>query len=309
MPPLVDSKAPNRLATSGLGRGCRKVSALLSTLRSSVFSIPSVLALAAALLALALQTAHSFQEGEPPSAQPQAPQPQQVAPSPAPAPTPAPTPLPSGPVIVLDPAHGGTDTGARGEGGHAEKDIVLQLARTVREQLARQGHRVLMTRNEDMNPSYDDRAAIANAHPDVIFISLHIASTGTPGTARAYYDQLSSAIAQQTGRNTTAIKPLAPQPTRTLVIWDQAQRPYLDASRRLADLIQVQLAQSFSGSPVTSSAAAVRTLRSVMGPAVAIEISSISGSTPQVLAAEGAPLSVAISRGISAVRPSGAEAR
>jgi N-acetylmuramoyl-L-alanine amidase len=297
------------VASWGLGRGWRKVSAMLWRVRSSVFSIPSILVLAAALLALALQSAHSFQEGEPQSAQPQTPQPQQVAPSPAPAPTLAPAPLPRGPVIVLDPAHGGTDTGARGEGGRAEKDIVLQLARTVREQLTRQGYRVLMTRNEDLNPSYDDRAAVANAHPDVIFISVHVASTGTPGTARAYYDQLSSAVAQQTGATTTAIKPLAPQPKRTLVIWDQAQRPYLDASRRLADLIQVQLAQSFSGSPVTSTAAAVRTLRSVMGPAVAIEISSISGSTPEVLAGEGAPLSVAISRGISAVRPSGAEAR
>src|SRR5579864_8491007 len=55
---------------------------------------------------------------------------------------------PSGPLIVLDPAHGGTDTGARGE-TIVEKDAVLQMARLVRAELERQGYRVIMTRNDD----------------------------------------------------------------------------------------------------------------------------------------------------------------
>jgi hypothetical protein len=76
----------------------------------------------------------------------------------------------------------------------------------------------------------------------------------------------------------------------------------VDASHRLADLIQSDLAQSFSGSPAASSAAPVRALRSVSAPAVAIEISSVSGSTPDSLAAAVGPLASAISHGISSLR-------
>ena len=111
-------------------------------------------------------------------AAPQAP----AAPEPAQAPPPAQTPLsatpptappplaPTGPVIVLDPAHGGTDAGARGESA-VEKDVVLQLARSVRAALERQGYRVVMTRDDDSNPSYDDRAAMANTYRDAVFVS------------------------------------------------------------------------------------------------------------------------------------------
>ena len=312
MPKSVDSKERAHGATTRQARAARTVSAMLCAVRNSFFSIASILTLTAALLVLPARTALSFQEGEPLTAPPETTEPQQPQQQPAapPSAAPAPTPVPSGPVIVLDPAHGGTDTGARGEGGLAEKDIVLQLARAVRDQLMRRGYRVLMTRSDDSNPSYDDRAAVANAHRDVIFVSLHIASTGTPGTARAYYDQLPSALPQQLGRATVpGLKPMVPQSTNTLIAWDEAQRPYLDVSHHLADLIQIQLAQTFSGSAVASSGVAIRTLRSVMGPAVAIEISSISGSTPGSLNGAGGPLSTAIANGIGALGGPTAEVR
>jgi N-acetylmuramoyl-L-alanine amidase len=307
MPPQVDSKARKRAIVSAPDRTPRNISAMLFLVRNFVFSIAILLFTTVAVLALPARTFHAVQEGHPQPVLAQAPPAQQPQ-QPTPAPPPAPAPVRSSPVVVLDPAHGGTDTGARGEGGLAEKDIVLQIARTVREQLERQGFRVLMTRNDDSNPSYDDRAAVANAHRDVIFISLHVASTGMPGTARAYYDGFSSAISPQPVA-TSATKPLAPQPTNTLVAWDQAQRRYLDASHQLADLIQIQLAQGFSGSPVRSMPAPVRTLRSVMGPAVAIEISSISGSTADALVGAGGLLSAAITHGIWALRPSAEEVK
>jgi len=233
------------------------------------------------------------QQANPTTTAPQPP-PLQVAPPPA--------PPPSGPVIVLDPAHGGTDTGARGENGLAEKDIVLQIARAVREQLARDGDRIVLTRNDDSNPSYDDRAAAANAFRDAIFISIHVSSTGTPGTVHAYYDQFAAPIPLATTA-TNGSKPIVTE-TNGLIAWDEAQRLYVDASHRLADFIQSDLAQSFSGSPSASIAAPVRTLRSVNAPAVAIEISSVSGSTPDSLAAAAGPLAAAISDGIKKFRQS-----
>lgn len=306
MPVRVDRNRQSE-RPSALFRAAHNISAILCAVRISVFV---VLFVSAALLALPARTAHFPQEAAPQQAPPQAAQPQQPQQAvPAPPGAPAPAPPPSGPVIVVDPAHGGTDTGARGEGGLAEKDIVLEIARTVRERLERQAYRVLVTRSDDSDPSYDDRAAIANAHRDVIFISLHIASTGTPGTVRVYYDQLSSRVPQLPAESTRSIRRLAPPPTNTLLAWDQAQRPYLDASHHLADLIQIQLAQSFSGSPLASTPAPVRTLRSVMGPAVAIEISSISRWTPDELTGAGGPLSGAIAQGIAALRPSAEELR
>lgn len=208
---------------------------------------------------------------------------------------------PSGPVIVLDPAHGGTDTGARGENGIAEKEIVLNIARAVRDQLLREGYRVLMTRNDDSNPSYDDRAALANAHRDAIFISIHVSSTGTPGSAHTYYEQFGTPVSPPPIPIAPGAKPAAATASG-LPVWEEAQRPYLDASHRLADFIQSDLAQSFSGSSAASTAAPVRALRSVTAPAVAIEISSVSGSTPDQLAAAGGPLASAISHGIAELR-------
>jgi len=202
-------------------------------------------------------------------------------------------------VIVLDPAHGGTDTGARGENGLAEKDIVLQIARAVREQLTRDAYRVLLTRNDDSNPSYDDRAAMANAYRDAIFVSLHVSSTGSPGTVHAYYDQFA------TPSETPAAAKVPVPPLNGLTSWEDAQRSYVDASHRLTDFIQADLAQSFPGSPSASIAAPVRALRSVSAPAVAIEVSSVSGSTAESLNATAGPIAAAIAHGISALRQTG----
>ena len=217
---------------------------------------------------------------------------QQAAPPTNPAAAQLPAPAHVGPVIVLDPAHGGTDTGARGAGGSVEKDVVLGFARTTRGELERQGLRVVMTRNDDSNPSYDDRAAIANAYRDAIFITIHVSSTGTFSTARAYYYRFPSALAEGSG---SSVSPLT--------IWEDAQRPYVDPSHRLADAIQVQLAQRFTGSPAISTSVAVRELRSVAEPAIAVEISSVSVTDPNSLAQLAAPLAASIARGIAVFQP------
>ena len=206
-------------------------------------------------------------------------------------------------MIVLDPAHGGTDTGARGEGGMVEKDIVLQIARLVREELERQGFRVLMTRNDDSNPSYDDRAAVANAYRDAIFISLHVSSTGTVGSARTYYDQFDAPIPSAVAAASARPQSQSPQ-TAGLTLWEDAQRPYAGASHHLADLTQIEVAQHFPGSPDTSTGVAVRALRSVAAPAVAIEISSVAAPNLDSLTSAAAPLAGAIARAITAYRAS-----
>src|SRR5579863_5015250 len=89
-------------------------------------------------------------------------------------------------VVILDPAHGGADTGARGSSGISESDVVLGYARLVRISLEAQGLRVILTRQANDDPSFDDRSKLANAQRGGIFITLHVSSIGPPGTVRVY---------------------------------------------------------------------------------------------------------------------------
>jgi N-acetylmuramoyl-L-alanine amidase len=170
-----------------------------------------------------------------------------------------------------------------------------------RAELQSQGFHVVLTRSDDSNPSYADRAAIANAYRDSIFISLHVASTGTPGTVRTYYYQFGSEPSGLAGPANATVAAATAHPT-SLVAWDEAQLSHVDASHRLADAIQAQMVQQFAGSPAASMPAAVRELRSVDAPAVAIEVSSVSVKDPNSLAALAGPLAVSITRGLRAFR-------
>ncbi len=77
--------------------------------------------------------------------------------------------------VVLDPGHGGHDTGAVGPTGLFEKDVVLDLAMRLRRLLqGRLGIRVIMTRTEDVFVPLQERTAIANRAKADFFLSLHV---------------------------------------------------------------------------------------------------------------------------------------
>jgi len=76
---------------------------------------------------------------------------------------------------MIDPGHGGKDPGAIGPTGLKEKDVVLAIARKVREKLSRTGEfDVRMTRDEDVFIPLEERTAMANKGRADIFVSLHI---------------------------------------------------------------------------------------------------------------------------------------
>jgi N-acetylmuramoyl-L-alanine amidase len=204
------------------------------------------------------------------------------------------------PVVVLNPAHGGTDAGARGATGAIEKDIVLQYARAIRGDLERANFRVVLTREDDSNPSYDDRAAMANTYHDVFFVSIHVGSVGAAGTARVYYYRFASSPGTTSGG--MAATALQEPSASSLVTWEQAQAPYADSSHRLADALQSEIAQRLSGSPIMATAVPVRELRSISSPAVAVEVSSVSVTDPNSLSALAPQLSAAITQGLQAFR-------
>src|SRR6516165_11529509 len=82
-------------------------------------------------------------------------------------------------VVVLDPGHGGQDSGAMC-GGVMEKDLTLDMARRVDRLLDSQGIATLMTRLGDSYVSLADRAALGNRAKDSIFISIHFNEDNKP---------------------------------------------------------------------------------------------------------------------------------
>jgi N-acetylmuramoyl-L-alanine amidase len=255
------------------------------------------------IAAAAVYAAQGPSAPAPPAASQTAPQssttaPQQTAPPPSPAPAPAqPSLEPTAPpqktlgVVIVDPAHGGADPGARGSSGIAESEVVLGYARLLRISLEAQGMRVLLTRQANDDPSFDDRSRLANSYRNGVFISLHVSSTGQPGTVRVY-----SMARMATAQNS------ASAPRGGLLPWDRAQNNFIDQSRRLAELIQIQMAQRFHGSSETPFEAPVRQLRTVGAPAVAIEVSSVSVPERGPLDQMGSGIADGVARAVAAFR-------
>lgn len=79
------------------------------------------------------------------------------------------------PLIVIDPGHGGPDTGTKGAGGDIEeKTIVLEFGLLLRDQIEKSGkYRVAMTRTEDVFIPLDERVRFARQRQASLFISLH----------------------------------------------------------------------------------------------------------------------------------------
>lgn len=190
-------------------------------------------------------------------------------------------------IVVLDPAHGGTDPGARGTGGIQESEITLEFAAQMRRALEQQGFQIVQTRQGNDNPSFDDRSAIANAQRGAVFISLHIASTGIPGTVRVYVN--------------SDLPPV--KTTNGFIPWDLAQAPFLGLSRKLGDLVQGMLTQQFRGSPDTAQTATIRQLRTTAAPAIAVEVSSVVVNNRADLDHMAPAVADAIARGVAAFKP------
>ncbi len=79
------------------------------------------------------------------------------------------------PVVVLDPGHGGIDSGTHArEGGEAEKNLVLDFALMLRDKLDKTGkYRVVMTRSDDTFVPLADRVRFARSRNAQLFISIH----------------------------------------------------------------------------------------------------------------------------------------
>jgi N-acetylmuramoyl-L-alanine amidase len=78
------------------------------------------------------------------------------------------------PLIVIDPGHGGPDTGTIASSGEMEKTIVLEFAQTLSEKLEKSGkYRVTMTRSDDRFVALGERVRMARAQGAALLVSIH----------------------------------------------------------------------------------------------------------------------------------------
>ncbi len=190
--------------------------------------------------------------------------------------------------VVIDPGHGGTETGAIGPGGTMEKELTLLVARSLADRLSRElGVRVAMTRTDDADVGLDDRSAFANQNKADLFLSIHLNSTarGDAQGAETYF--LSLQASDQRAADAAALEnvvgesPAAPGSDEfdvQLMLWDLAQSRHLAASQRLATLIQEELNRQLALADRGVKQAPFRVLMGAAMPAVLIELGFISSA-------------------------------
>lgn len=201
---------------------------------------------------------------------------------------PASPPPPSVPAItiVVDPGHGGEETGAVGPGGLQEKEVTLQIARRLAAAIPKVvSSRVVLTRDSDSAISLDDRTSLANHERANLFLSLHANSSRAAGAhgSETYYlsldgsDRFSQEVAQRENQPGLAAGGAAPSnPDLDFILWDLAQSAHVNESSRLADAIQTQLNIVSKTENRGIKQAPFRVLSGAAMPAVLVEIGFIS---------------------------------
>ena len=198
---------------------------------------------------------------------------------------PPPPPVPSL-TIVIDPGHGGAETGAVGPDGLQEKDITLQIARRLAAAIPRViSSRVILTRESDSAISLDDRTSLANHERAGLFLSLHANSSRAVGAhgSETYYLSLetSDRVAQDIARRENLAPAAAPgspeaNPDLDFILWDLAQSAHITESSRLAEAIQTQLNVVSRTENRGIKQAPFRVLAGATMPAVLVEVGFIS---------------------------------
>ena len=188
--------------------------------------------------------------------------------------------------IVIDPGHGGENTGAKGAEGIEEKEITLLLAQALRSRLVeRLPVRVVLTRTEDVDLPLDTRTAIANQQKADLFISLHVNSVPGPSAhgAETYFLSLEASDegAEKAAEMENRADPLLPADgdplyDLQLILWDLAQTHYLGESQSLARLVQEELNEALNLTDRGVKQAPFRVLVGAAMPAVLVECGFLS---------------------------------
>lgn len=157
------------------------------------------------------------------------------------------------PLVLLDPARGGPQSGAHVADRVEEKQVTLQVAQRLASLLKARGFAVEMTRDGDTDVSNDSRAALANTTHPIACILLHASATG-------------QGVHLFT---TTLARPATVDPSAA-VAWDSAQAAYAARSHALAEALRETFSRTRLG--VTSGTTWTRPMDNMQCPAVVVEM-------------------------------------
>jgi N-acetylmuramoyl-L-alanine amidase len=193
------------------------------------------------------------------------------------------------PLVVLDPGHGGIDTGTKGPNGEQEKDIVLNFAQRLRDCVEKTGkYRVLMTRTDDTFVPLAERVRMARGAGASLFVSIHADALprgeGDAQGASVYTlsdtasDSEAARLAEQENRaDVIAGVDLKAEPDDVAnILLDLAERETKGFSLQLAHKLvgQLKTATRLHKTPLKS--AGFRVLRAPDVPSVLVELGYVS---------------------------------
>lgn len=221
----------------------------------------------------------------------------------------------AGPLVIVDPGHGGTQTGAVSPAGAWEKDAALEISKLLKAELEAQlKATVKMTRDKDELVSLHDRVDWANAQKPDLFISVHLNSMPTRKQRQqtegieTYF--LSAAASGEQAKKVAArenaeFHEKRPKGGDTLAfILADLQRSEAHAdSSRLAYAVHEELIAALGGLDRGVQQAPFYVLMGLQAPAILVEVGFISHPDEGVRCVDGdyqLKAAQAIARGVAA---------
>jgi N-acetylmuramoyl-L-alanine amidase len=174
-------------------------------------------------------------------------------------------------VIVIDPGHGGMDTGAK-TSLTAEKDLTLNIARRLRTVLQmRLGATVLLTRDSDIALDNEARSAVANNNQANLMISLHAGYS--PDTNNA-----GSSIFIMKEDFGEGSRPSATARDQMFLPWYLGYRTHRQRSQTAANILREELTKQLAGWKFPVRTAGLAVLSSATMPSVLLEIGNLNNT-------------------------------
>lgn len=197
-------------------------------------------------------------------------------------------------IVMLDPGHGGIDTGAIGGNGSKEKHVVLAIAKIVRTILRNRGIDARLTRTGDTFIPLYDRVEIAHQHGADLFMSIHADGFTNPSAAGASVFALSnrgasSAMAKYLSDRENAADDLAGKKAKDKdhllqqVLFDLVQTDTIKNSLTLGSHILRQIKPVHRLHSRNTEQAAFVVLKSPSIPSVLVETSFITNPQEEKL--------------------------
>lgn len=161
--------------------------------------------------------------------------------------------------IVVDPGHGGKDTGLVSILGQSEKKMTLRISRLVAKNLE-DHYNIVLTRTDDQTIRPEKRVGLANLHQADLFVSIHLSNHPMPAVFGYYY-----ALPNQED---------IPNPL-TGSNWKAAPLKHQTESKRLLKSFEKTWDQSTTSSSFKTLGAPLISLQGTTMPGVMIEVCAI----------------------------------